>query len=410
MATKGCAMNKLSSFVGSGRKVLAIVAFGVVAGLTSGAIPLGNSNVQIGGFLSQGYIQSDGNNYPFEDKDGTFDFREMGINASTTFGAHLRVGGQLFAQRLGNYGDDKVKLDWAVADYNFSQQFGIRVGRVKYPKGLYGEALDLDAVRPFVFLPMSLYNPVLRDFNSAFNGGMVYGNVNAAKAGSFDYNLFYGKIPVGPDLGVADFVNTSGLFVPPGLQSMRIDYTTGGQLQWNTPVTGLKSVLSYSFLENLDAAGKFAAFPTANVSLGVDRLTFTTLSLEYIRDNWTLAAEWQRMSGNSRIVNPFTTVAAELKQTNWYVSAARRLGEKFEVGAYYSVQENNDPAPGTPASATHNRDWTLSLKYEFNDHVAVKIEGHAIEGTQNVFNTARTPNPAPDNRMTLIAVKTTLSF
>ena len=59
-----------------------------------------------------------------------------------------------------------MKLDWAVADYNFRQEFGIRVGRVKYPKGLYGEALDLDVIRPFVFLPMSVYNPVLRDFSA----------------------------------------------------------------------------------------------------------------------------------------------------------------------------------------------------------------------------------------------------
>ena len=80
-------MNKISSFVGSGRGVLALITFSAFAGLACGAIPIGNSNVQIGGFLSQGYITSDGNNYPFEDKDGSFDFREMGVNASTTVGA-----------------------------------------------------------------------------------------------------------------------------------------------------------------------------------------------------------------------------------------------------------------------------------------------------------------------------------
>ena len=30
----------------------------------------------------------------------------MAFNASTTFGLHLRVGGQLFAQRPGSYGED----------------------------------------------------------------------------------------------------------------------------------------------------------------------------------------------------------------------------------------------------------------------------------------------------------------
>src|SRR5688572_19490856 len=155
--------SKLRSFA-----CLAASLAGIFSISASAAIPLGeNSRVQIGGFIGQGYIKSDGNNYPFQDNQGTFDFREMAFNASTTVGSHLRLGGQLFAQRLGNYGQDQVKIDWMNADYNFRQEFGMRVGRVKYPKGLYGEALDVDVIRPFIFLPMSVYNPVMRDFSSS---------------------------------------------------------------------------------------------------------------------------------------------------------------------------------------------------------------------------------------------------
>jgi hypothetical protein len=393
-----------------GRGVLVFLSFGLLAGLASGAVPLGNSNVQIGGFLSQGYIQSDGNNYPFEDKDGTFDFREMGFNASTTVGAHLRVGAQLFAQRLGNYGDDKVKLDWAVADYNFCQQFGIRVGRVKYPKGLYGEALDLDAIRPFIFLPMALYNPILRDFSSAFNGGMIYGNIPANKAGSFDYKVFYGKVPVGPDQGVADFLNNAGLFAPPGVQVMHIDYTAGVQVQWNTPINGLKAVASYSYLQNLFTSGKFIAFPVVDSSLKLDRFASPTFSLEYIRDQWTFAGEYQPVSGTSFVTTPFGGTVSDVKMNNWYVSVARRLNDKIEVGAYYSVQDNKNPPAGSPHSANYNRDWALSLKYELNEHVTFKIEGHTIDGVYGIFNTTRNPNPKLDNHTNFFAVKTTLSF
>jgi hypothetical protein len=124
----------------SRRGLAAILAF--IPAFASAAVTLENSRVQVGGFFSQGYLYSSNNNYPTADKGGTWDFREMAANVSTTFGSHLRVGGQVFAQRLGALGDDKVKLDWAVADYNFSSLLGVRVGRVKYPKGLYGEALD----------------------------------------------------------------------------------------------------------------------------------------------------------------------------------------------------------------------------------------------------------------------------
>ena len=404
-------MNKNSSLPGLGRVVLVSLICGALAGLARGAIPLGSSsNVQIGGFIGQGYIVTDGNNYPFEDKDGTFDFREMGVNVSTTVGDHLRIGGQLFAQRLGNYGEDKVKLDWAVADYNFRQEFGIRLGRVKYPKGLYGESLDLDAVRPFIFLPMSLYNPVVRDFNSAFNGGMFYGNVNAGKAGSIDYKIFYGAIPVNPDQGVADFFNTTGLFASPGVTYLHIDHTAGGQLQWNTPVNGLKTVLSYSYLNGLDGIGKFSAYPVANVALHTDRYEYTTLSAEYIRDQWTFAAEWQRVAGTFNVITPFGTSISESKVSNWYVSAARRLNDKFEIGTYYSSEENDNASPGSPSGGNHNRDWALSLKYELNEHVIIKLEGHSINGTYDMFNTTRTPNSVLKNHTDYVAIKTTLSF
>eukprot|EP01031_Cornospumella_fuschlensis_P015444 gene15444-18875_t len=118
---------------------LALFVTGLCAGaLTPAAhatIALGErQNIQIGGFFSQGYLYSSDNNFPTANKGGTWDFREMAFNVSTTLGSRLRVGGQAFAQTFGAIGDDKVILDWAVADYNVSPLLGVRVGRVKYPK------------------------------------------------------------------------------------------------------------------------------------------------------------------------------------------------------------------------------------------------------------------------------------
>ena len=384
---------------------------GLLATKVSASVTIGShDNIQVGGFFSQGYISSSGNNYPFENKDGTADFREMGVNVSGTVGTHLRVGAQLFAQRLGNYGDDSVKLDWAVADYNVCQEFGVRVGRVKYPKGLYGEALDLDVIRPYIFLPMSLYNPVVRDFNSSFNGGMIYGTIGAGRGGSVDYKAFYGKIPMSPDQGVADFFNTTSLYASPGVSHLGMDYTAGSQLVWNTPVTGLKAAYSYSFFNNLDATGKFALYPVAGVDLFTKKYSYNTLSLEYARDSWTLAAEWQTVGGDFSVITPFGTSLSKNRVTNWSLAVARRLGERLEAGAYFSTQRNTNPSAGSRSADNHNDDWTLSLRYDVNEHLTVKAEGHYIDGTYNVFNTVRTPNPAIRDHSSFYAVKTTFSF
>ena len=148
-------------------------------------------NIQFGGFISQGYMKSTNNNYPVDTKDGTFDFREEALNASTTFGTHLRVGAQVYGEKLGKYGDDKPVLDWFIVDYNFCPEFGLKAGRLKYPRSLQSDVLDVDVVRPFILLPQSMYDVRLRDFQASFDGAMAYGSVSVGN-NSFDYKVFYG--------------------------------------------------------------------------------------------------------------------------------------------------------------------------------------------------------------------------
>lgn len=394
-------------------RFLLVAALGLAtAGLSRAAVTLGaRDNIQLGGFFSQGYLKSNGNNYPVENRDGTFEFREMAVNVSTTLGSRLRVGAQAFAQRIGNFGNDKVLLDWAVADFNVRQEFGIRVGRVKYPKGLYGEALDLDVVRPFVFLPLAIYNPVLRDFSASFDGAMVYGTLGAKRFGSFDYKIFHGDIPVKPEQGVADFFSTTGLFATPGVTRLALDHVSGGQLMWTTPVSGLRLGGSWSGLRRIAGFGRFAYAPV-NVSVVGNRYTYTTYSAEYVRGDWTFAGEWQR-TGDSFIT---TSTAPSRPSRNgadaFYVSAARRVNRWLEVGTYFSRSENRFASATATRAQRQIDDSALSLRFDINEHVVCKLEGHYVDGVMGLFNTARVPNPPASRRerTTVIAAKTTVSF
>jgi hypothetical protein len=397
------------------RTLILSLALGAAATLPArAAVTLDGTNVQVGGFFSQGWLDSTNNNFPTTDNGGTFDFREEGFNVSTTIGSHLRIGAQVFAQRLGDIGGDQVKLDWADADYNFASWFGLRAGRVKFPKGLYGEALDLDMVRPFVFLPSAIYSPILRDFSSSFNGGMAYGTVNVGKKNSFDYEIFYGFIPMTPNEGVANFYNTAGLYAPPGLTQIKMNSTTGGQLTWNTPIEGLKAVYSYSFFGDLRTDGPFAAYPPVNLHTNIDRFTYSTWSAEYLRGDWTFAAEYQKNSGNITYEAPpvLGVVGNTVGWTGWYVSAARRLSSKWEVGSYFgSLHDGESTTPGNlPSQFQH--DLAMSVRYDISEHAIIKLEWHDINGTYQTFNTTQIPNPADKlkNNTQLIAVKTTLFF
>jgi hypothetical protein len=405
-------MNTLCHLSSAHRKLALAAVLGMIAVAARASVSIENTNVQIGGFFSQGYLYSDNNNLPTQDVGGTWNFREAAFNVSDTFGAHLRVGAQIFEQSFGNIGQDRVILDWAVADYNFKPWFGVRAGRVKYPKGLYGEALDLDVVRPFILLPEAVYSPILRDFTASFDGAMIYGSVDALK-GSFDYKVFGGTIPINPEKGVTDFYNDGyGLLAyPTGATALKMDSVEGAQLVWNTPVSGLKLVGSYSFFKNLDASGPFAGYPAVPLNTNIPKFSWITYSAEYTVGDWVVAAEWQRTGGDLFLAVPAIGFATSefVGWDGWYVSVSRRINDKFQVGAYYG---DNQVRTGFNSSniGDYQHDTALSLRYDLNEHVLFKVEAHYFDGTYETFNTVRIPNPNPKPNTTVLAVKTTLSF
>ena len=371
--------------------------------------------IQFGGSLSQGYLDSTNNNYPVDTKGGTFDFRDYAFNASKTFGTHFRVAAQVFGEKLGKYGDDKPILDWAIADYNFVPEFGIQVGRLKYPRSLYSDTLDLDVVRPFIFLPQSIYDSRLRDFQASFDGAAFYGSVSVGHS-SFDYKVFYGKIPMKTDSGVADYFNTTGLYAnPPGVQSIGEDSVRGAALTWNTPINGLRFGTTYSYMTNIDVVGPFAAVPKYNTAINLSKSEYTGVSAEYTNGPWTLNGEYLVNHIHTSVVLPSLIAPAThsiAQYTGYYVSVARKIGSKFEVGTYYDTTTNDKAAATVVPATTKRHDWTVAVRYDFNDHLLFKIEGHYINGEKDMFNVPGVENPPKSTKdsMFLFAAKTTLSF
>lgn len=372
--------------------------------------------IQLGGFISQGYLVNDGpNDYLGETSEGTFDFREYALNASWSKGK-FRVGAQAFGQKLGQYGDDKIKLDWATVDYQASQEFGVRAGRVKMPRGLYNEALDVDSVRPFVLLPQSVYDARLRDFNSAFNGGMIYGNIGLQQLGSVDYRMFYGDIPMSTASGASDYFTNDMPF--PNV-SIGMDAVYGGTWFWNAPLAGLRLGYSYSAFENFDIAriGYYQglAFEIVKASPTHHR---HLLSAEYTSGDWVFAAEAGRENAHSDLFNAgvHSGTTANFDTEYYYISVARRVNARVELGAYVSHSKDllvvSPAVPGIELPELKQTDFAMSVRFDVNDHLLFKLEGHYIDGAGKLFDTPAHPQPFArrDTSWFLLAAKATLSF
>ncbi|MFZ0958400.1 MAG: hypothetical protein WAN60_18810, partial [Candidatus Sulfotelmatobacter sp.] len=88
--------------------------------------------VQVHGFVSQGFIYTNDNNWlTMNTSQGSAAFTDFGLNMSSHLTDKLLVGAQVYDRNLGQLGQYHPSLDWAVADYRFKTWFGVRGGKVK---------------------------------------------------------------------------------------------------------------------------------------------------------------------------------------------------------------------------------------------------------------------------------------
>lgn len=139
-------------------------------------------NLQIHGFFSQGWLKSTDNNNVFGNSSsdsGSFDFREIGLNASMRPLSNLQFSVQGLSRTAGNGSPGNIRLDYGFIDYTFSNQensqLGIRLGRMKNPIGFYNDTRDVPFTRPSILLPQSIYFDRTRKLAIAADGVHLYG-------------------------------------------------------------------------------------------------------------------------------------------------------------------------------------------------------------------------------------------
>lgn len=372
-------------------------------------------NIQFGGFASQGYLYSTGNDYLGDTSDGTFDFREYAVNSSWSSGK-FRIGAQLFGQKLGVYGNDKVKLDWASVDYQAKQWFGVRAGRVKMPRGLYNESLDIDSVRPFVLLPQSVYDNRLRDFNASFDGAMTYGNIELSRYGSLDYRAFYGRMPIELKSGATDYFNNN---LKATNLAFKMSSVRGGTVFWNTPVAGLRTGYSYSAFDKLTSERLIGT--TSEYTKSAKTYERQLVSAEYTTGNWTFATEGGTehalydVSLRSLTTGVLTPIAVTFRSQYFYVSGARRMNKWLELGTYFS--SSRDKQTSLFGSATvypilRQRDYAFSARFDLSEHLLFKVEDHYMDGAGKIFDTPTKSQPVAtrDRYWNMVTAKITYTF
>lgn len=341
------------------------------------------SKFQFHANLSQGFLITSGSNYLTTDSNhGSAKWTEGAVSLSRQVTDRFRAGAQVHSYSLGQLGRQKVTLDWAYADYQFSPYFGLRLGQIKTPVGLYNEIQDIDAVAPWALLPQGLYPVDYKRFVLSHQGGTVYGRADLpAKLGSLEYEVYAGRRAQSRVEGLATYLAQYGLHLGdcggPAI---------GGDLRWKPPLPGLLVGTSFG-KTNLSA-------PDAGMgSFPIPMLMAARSVAGY--------AQWEKgkllMSAESRIIanwqtrGPFPQMYFPLRSSN--VMASYRLTGKLTVGSYFEKtlgflnggRDRNDPL-------NYQSNLALSSRYDFNRFFYLKLEGHYLHG--NLFGFYLQTNPS----------------
>ena len=385
-------------------------------------------NIDIHGFISQGYVKSENANWLMEDAggQGSFQFNEIGLNFTSQLNDNLRFGMQILSRDYGIIENNRVQVDWAFFDYKYDDWLGLRVGKIKSPAGLMSETRDLDMLRTNIFLPFSnVYNEAYREFFNSIQGIALYGNVDVNELGLINYNVQWGYNDLNPDDGgVANSTEgslTGGVSTIGEVTDMDSRKAFMSRINWETPLDGLLMGVAYmNYSADLDVETG-VALPTP---LGVlPAGTATTLkfndyktymaSAQYTLGDLVLTGEFSRTTYQTDFAGLRTL---DYEEHAWYLMADYRLNSLLSLAAGYSEYINDGDKDGSQAEAFGQPDysqWTkdyfVSSKFDLTENWVFKAELHFLDGYK--YNVSEiNPNGYEDRRDVMLALKTTVSF
>ncbi len=358
-------------------------------------------NLQIHGFASQAFISTSNNDvFGNSDQGGGFGFTEVGLNASFRPLPRLQLSGQGLYRRAGEGSSSHPRLDFGFADYRIysheTNQFGVRVGRLKNPFGFYNETRDVAFTRPSILLPQSIYFDRVRNFGLSSDSVQLYADTSHSSLGSIAVQFGIAKPIVGDrdtKAAVIGLGQAGKLTSEVGYLGRGIYETNDGRIR--LAVSGLWANVGYN------PAG-------LNDPLGPGSIQFSPIffSAQYNTERWSLTSEYAlrhfKFSGFN--VPQFDNL--DFYGESFYFQGEYRFNHKWEAMIRYDVlfTDRSDrngkkfaAATGLPAHSRFAKDFVVGLRWNITPQIMLRGEYHRVNGTgwlstldnQNPFGTSQ---------------------
>lgn len=380
-------------------------------------VPIGAQKVvNIHGFVSQGFLLSKNYNYISDhSRDGSWEMREIGLNFQKEVGNRFRVGLQLLSRDVGIYGENRIELDWAYGNVRIVNPLQISIGRNKLELGFYSTIQDFDFLTPFAIMPSVFYDKGLRSVSSAIDGIKIYGTINLGKKGNLLYNGQLGDLDIGPNSDLWIYGPTLGLM---GNPEGDIGLVSCINLQYESPIEGLK--LNFTLFHMKDFIIRNFQHAHLGTVTNTEQTTWLFGGIQYQHYFFDAVFEYRHVGKDiNRELHDLhiSQNGARAANQGGYAGLLFKPSSFLHFGGYYQLywhetnRANLKTSKNTINSLNNiNRDGALTLGFNINSDLVIKLEGHMVYGTAKVSKFMNPNNPFTDKYWQYGVAKVTYNF
>ena len=351
-------------------------------------------NVQVHGFVTQGFVHTTDNRFFGDSEDGSFDFTELGVNLSYRATPSLLLSGQLLSRWAGDMYNGSPDVDFALVDWNFSNtpdsSLGVMAGRLKNSLGLYNDTRDVAFTRPGVFVPQQIYFDAVRNLVLSADGAQLYAR-RTTDMGNWGFNLGAGTNPLDKNVEIAYLGRDwGGNLDSEGVSLIsRVEFETHDSA-WRVALSAAKAKLGFSA-----AAGD-------PIGSGDIDFLYWIASLQYNAERWSLTAEYMEEPVDYDDFGPLFDERDSTVQ-GYYLQGSYLLRDDLELVLRYtegfgdkddrSGRKQSAKTFGTaPPYTFYQKDFVLGVRWDVTPRFMVRAEHQWTEGT---WTLSRRENPVP---------------
>lgn len=337
----------------------------------------------IHGYGNWAYGKTDGNVYMNGNDEGNYDKLEFSLSVAAEPAPKTSVHAQLFVEKEEE--GSEASVDFAFAEYAFSEGLKFRIGAVKQPFGIYTEIFDVGTVYPFVSLAQGIYGPAGFVAESYLGAGFT-GSLEVGSGWRLQYDLYGGEMESALSTPWSEAGEGEGEATE---ASTDIQDLVGGRLNLTTPGQALTCGLSaYTGGEDTESFGEESED---------HRHSAYGIHVEHYVGPATLRAEVARQETEAH-----TSDAA-------YAEASWRFSPRWLVAARYDWARTDleGDAEAEGALLEHD-DVGIAVNYFFSPNFVLKLAVHQVTG--NRFTELDDEDEEQDEKTTLVTAGTSFSF